>query len=193
MSDIEKVLHERGKRYGEYPDHAMITQDIKRAIHSGRSWDSCNPHMQETLDMIAHKIGRIVNGDPYYVDSWTDIVGYARLTEKELLGEPPVQEDVRLRKQQGQVNVVLKDAVATIPGQVIEVDKYGNPFHAYAGTFPESAREPYPPYGTLTKLREEILAFQETVYDPKSTVGAKVKLEQAVQLLWRVAAETKNM
>lgn len=143
MSDIEKVLHERGKRYGEYPDHAMITQGIKRAIHSGRSWDSCNPHMQETLDMIAHKIGRIVNGDPYYVDSWTDIVGYARLTEKELLEGAPTQED----------------AVATISGRVIE----------------------------------EILAFKKTVYDPENTKGANIKLAEAVQLLWRVAAETKNM
>ena len=29
--------------------------------------------------MIAHKIGRILNGDPNYLDSWIDIVGYAQL------------------------------------------------------------------------------------------------------------------
>ena len=34
--------------------------------------------------MIAHKMGRIVNGDPYYDDSWVDIVGYAQLVINEL-------------------------------------------------------------------------------------------------------------
>lgn len=29
--------------------------------------------------MIAHKIGRILNGDPNYRDSWDDIAGYAKL------------------------------------------------------------------------------------------------------------------
>ena len=29
--------------------------------------------------MIAHKLGRIVNGDPYYADSYIDIAGYAKL------------------------------------------------------------------------------------------------------------------
>jgi hypothetical protein len=34
---------------------------------------------KEGLHMILHKIGRIVNGDPDYVDSWLDIAGYATL------------------------------------------------------------------------------------------------------------------
>jgi hypothetical protein len=175
MSDIEKVLYERGKRYGEYPDHAMITQDIKRAIHSGRSWDSCNPHMQETLDMIAHKIGRIVNGDPYYVDSWTDIIGYARLTEKELLGEIPVQ-DVRLSElRHGKVQ-----NAASQHGQVVEVDK------DWVG-MPEN------PVSRVDQLRDDILDFQKTVYDPESTKGANIKLAEAVQLLWRAAFELKKL
>jgi hypothetical protein len=37
--------------------------------------------------MIAHKLGRIVNGDPNYVDSWVDIAGYATLVAKRLQGE----------------------------------------------------------------------------------------------------------
>ena len=31
------------------------------------------------------KIGRILNGDPNYHDSWHDIVGYSKLTADELL------------------------------------------------------------------------------------------------------------
>jgi hypothetical protein len=36
--------------------------------------------------MIVHKIGRILNGDPNYDDSWADIAGYAQLVVKELNG-----------------------------------------------------------------------------------------------------------
>jgi hypothetical protein len=41
---------------------------------------------QEALDMICHKIGRIVNGDPNYADSWVDIAGYATLVADRLAG-----------------------------------------------------------------------------------------------------------
>jgi hypothetical protein len=34
--------------------------------------------------MIAHKIGRIINGDPDYIDSWDDIAGYAKLVADRL-------------------------------------------------------------------------------------------------------------
>jgi sulfur carrier protein ThiS len=40
--------------------------------------------MLESLDMIANKIARIVNGDPYYKDSWQDIAGYAQLIVNKL-------------------------------------------------------------------------------------------------------------
>ena len=42
---------------------------------------------QEALDMIFHKIARILNGDPNYADSWHDIAGYATLIDKELNNE----------------------------------------------------------------------------------------------------------
>lgn len=34
--------------------------------------------------MVAHKIGRILNGDPNYHDSWHDIIGYTKLVADEL-------------------------------------------------------------------------------------------------------------
>lgn len=40
----------------------------------------------EALEMIAHKIGRIINGDPNYADSWHDIAGYAKLVADRLDG-----------------------------------------------------------------------------------------------------------
>lgn len=84
MNQIDEILKDRGARYGEFIEHARITQQIKAALASGIQWDKCNPAMKETLEMIAHKMGRIVNGDPYYDDSWVDIVGYAQLVVNEL-------------------------------------------------------------------------------------------------------------
>lgn len=45
------------------------------------------PDQREALDMIFHKIGRIVCGDPNYADSWHDIAGYAKLVENRLNGK----------------------------------------------------------------------------------------------------------
>ncbi len=81
--NTDKVLQERGKRYGEFGEHARITQEIKRTLRSGMSWETCTDGQKEALEMIAHKLGRIVNGDPNYADSWVDIGGYAKLGENE--------------------------------------------------------------------------------------------------------------
>lgn len=84
-ASIDATLAERGTRYGEYPSHARITQDLKNVMHAEPKWAELAAHQKETLEMIAHKIGRILNGDPNYHDSWHDIVGYAKLTADELL------------------------------------------------------------------------------------------------------------
>lgn len=88
MSDVTEVLEERGSRYGKFVTHAEITQRYKRLTHkflhnSGKELDH---DQQEALDMIFHKIGRIINGDPNYADSWIDIAGYAKLVADRLEG-----------------------------------------------------------------------------------------------------------
>lgn len=82
---IDDTLAERGNRYGEFTDHANIVQELKYAMRNGDKWDELENDQTEALEMIAHKIGRILNGDPNYIDSWTDIIGYARLIEKRLI------------------------------------------------------------------------------------------------------------
>ena len=87
MNNIDETLKERGSRYGEFPEHAEITQGIKSAMIDSNNWDGLDNDMKECLEMVAHKIGRILNGDPTYIDSWTDIIGYTRLVEKRLIDE----------------------------------------------------------------------------------------------------------
>ena len=81
---IDDVLKERGTRYGSFDGHALITQEMKRAMHDHPNWHNLTDAQKESLEMITHKIGRILNGDPNYKDSWTDIIGYARLVEQTL-------------------------------------------------------------------------------------------------------------
>lgn len=83
MQSIEQTLEERGSRYGSFTGHAKITQDIKRAMQQG-NWPNLADDQKECLEMIAHKVGRILNGDPDYHDSWHDIVGYTKLVADRL-------------------------------------------------------------------------------------------------------------
>lgn len=86
MADIEETLQERGGRYGKFVDHARVTQHLKRFIFENMR-GQLDDDQSEALEMIAHKIGRIMNGDPNYADSWIDIAGYATLVAKRLQGE----------------------------------------------------------------------------------------------------------
>ncbi len=87
-TSVDEVLAERGGRYGKFIDHAEITQALKRALvnHAIAHGKVLAPDQAEAIDMICHKLGRIVNGDPDYADSWVDIAGYAKLVADRLQG-----------------------------------------------------------------------------------------------------------
>jgi hypothetical protein len=38
-ADIDATLAERGDRYGAFPEHARITQNIKRAMADSPNWE----------------------------------------------------------------------------------------------------------------------------------------------------------
>ena len=84
MTDINEILKERGNTHGDYSEHAQYTQALKDIICSSPNWSELLPHQKETLDMIAHKIGRILAGNPNFADHWIDISGYAKLTADRL-------------------------------------------------------------------------------------------------------------
>jgi hypothetical protein len=76
---IESVLEERGKRYGQFVGHAAISQDLKDVMRAAPSWQKLDADQMEALEMIQHKVARVLNGDPHYADNWVDIAGYAQL------------------------------------------------------------------------------------------------------------------
>ena len=84
MTDICSTLEQRGNRYGAFVEHARITQNIKRSMIDSPNWSKLSDDKREALEMLAHKMGRILNGDPEYKDSWHDIIGYTKLVENTL-------------------------------------------------------------------------------------------------------------
>ena len=48
-------------------------------MQSYDGWAKLTDPQKEALEMIAHKIGRILAGRPAFRDQWDDIAGYAKL------------------------------------------------------------------------------------------------------------------
>lgn len=88
MTNITETLTERGKRYGAFVGHAEVTQHLKAYYREQLALRGkvLTADQYEAMDMIMHKVGRIVNGDPDYDDSWIDIAGYAQLVADRLRG-----------------------------------------------------------------------------------------------------------
>jgi len=83
---IENTLVERERRYGSLKGHAAISQGLKKTMFNAGKWHQLSDDKQEALEMICHKIARILNGDSEYKDNWHDICGYAKLIEDTLNG-----------------------------------------------------------------------------------------------------------
>lgn len=84
--DVNEVLAERGKEYGSFSAQAQITQTLRNAAHrfAADHGKVFNSDQALALDMIFVKLGRILSGNPNYVDNWVDIAGYAKLVAQRL-------------------------------------------------------------------------------------------------------------
>ena len=81
---VEDTLTERGKNYGDFTDNADYAQRIKQVFYDSKAWCTMPTYMQEALDLIASKLGRMLSGDPFYLDNWHDIGGYTTLVEQRI-------------------------------------------------------------------------------------------------------------
>ena len=81
---IEGILQNREKTHGSYSVQSAMSQRLKSLIRTSPNWADMPEHMQESLEMIEHKIARILSGNAYEPDHWLDIIGYAALVVREL-------------------------------------------------------------------------------------------------------------
>jgi hypothetical protein len=86
LHSTNNTLQQREERYGSFATQGAVAQNFKTVMRMTMGWNDLSPCQKESLEMIVHKIGRILNGDPNYADSWHDIAGYATLIDKQLGG-----------------------------------------------------------------------------------------------------------
>ena len=81
---LKDILKQRKKTHGEFSHNARMSQSLKSIIRNSGGWHSLTFVQQEALDMIQHKISRLINGDSSYLDTVVDIIGYATLMKDEM-------------------------------------------------------------------------------------------------------------
>lgn len=82
--DSKDIIVERDKTHGDYDYQSKLSQEIKNVFKSSYLWNTLSYNQKESLEMIAVKISRILNGNPNFKDHWDDISGYAELISESL-------------------------------------------------------------------------------------------------------------
>jgi len=86
----DPLLIERETTHGDYRNTARIIQRLKDTLlveqvrRTKRGQPRLTDTQKECLDMIVHKIGRIVSGESGHADHWQDIAGYAKLARADV-------------------------------------------------------------------------------------------------------------
>jgi riboflavin biosynthesis pyrimidine reductase len=81
--NIQNILAERGRTHGSFDNQARMAQLLKRTLRDTYVTGGVKiPRtfvQEDALDMICHKLARIVCGNANVKDHWVDIAGYATL------------------------------------------------------------------------------------------------------------------
>lgn len=69
----------RKQSHGKIQDVGEVSQKLKAITHTSKNWETMSNSQREALDLIVHKMARILVGDPDFKDHWDDIAGYASI------------------------------------------------------------------------------------------------------------------
>lgn len=82
------LLGQRGQTHGDFRAMSTRIQQIKTVMRMGSKWIDMSEPQKEALELIATKIGRIIEGDPEFKDHWDDLGGYATKASEFCRKEP---------------------------------------------------------------------------------------------------------
>jgi hypothetical protein len=82
-TEIHTLVETRESENGPFSLQAAISQRLKDCMRQAKAWERLTPQSREALDMIQHKVARILAGNEGNRDHWDDIGGYARLPMKD--------------------------------------------------------------------------------------------------------------
>lgn len=87
MTDMDALMVERKSQHGDFSDHARIAQKLKQTmwLEAGVKWEQLSHTQREALEMVMHKIARILAGDQNFADHWLDAEGYLRIARERLI------------------------------------------------------------------------------------------------------------
>jgi hypothetical protein len=77
--NITELVKTKAKTHGDFSVMAGLAQGLKSMIRLCPTHKQLNDVQSEAVDMILHKIGRLVAGDPNAREHWEDIAGYSKL------------------------------------------------------------------------------------------------------------------
>lgn len=81
---IKAIIDERESTHGDFTNVAAAAQSFKNIIRYSANCNTMPDDVKEALEMITHKISRIISGDYMEKDHWLDIQGYAELILKRI-------------------------------------------------------------------------------------------------------------
>lgn len=79
MIDLKAIIDEREAEYGSFFDKAVMIQGLKETVRLAPNWRKLASDQREALDMLMHKLGRVLYGNPDHLDSWVDAAAYLKL------------------------------------------------------------------------------------------------------------------
>lgn len=81
----EATVKSRKELYGSFEGRAVVCDAVMQTLRSHPNWSrKLEPIHRHGLTMLVEKIGRIIEGNPNYLDNWHDAGGYSHLVETEL-------------------------------------------------------------------------------------------------------------
>lgn len=89
---MKEILDARKSTHGAHQVQFACAQLLKEVFRNhdyetrlgDKTCTKAGHVMAEALDQIAHKISRILTGDPTHADHWRDIAGYATIIADDL-------------------------------------------------------------------------------------------------------------
>lgn len=84
MADVDAILKSHESTHGHFPTQGGFSQRLKAQCRMTPNWGNMQDYQKEALEMVLHKVSRILFGDADEVDHWDDIAGYSKLVSNEL-------------------------------------------------------------------------------------------------------------
>lgn len=99
LDQIQTTLDTRGTQYGDFRTQANLSQVLNHSIQ--QHYYQVHPegpalpnYISEAVLLICHKLARMANGNPLFIENFRDIAGYSQLVVDILKDDPNSTDSV---------------------------------------------------------------------------------------------------